>query len=296
MLYLALHLGLNALAPIVIYLVGRDINHDILIFVSAITAVLCFHLLNLGKNKAVYSMLINNQKLRFGFIKVILTTTFMWVAGFIIPIQYTPFIFIFSYLAWPGFFGALVMAIATRKASYIIQTVLIGIILGLFYFWSFKDYSYLKTIIGVVGTALTGLSLYLYLRYSKQLNNNGVSSKQILAIRYWLLLLLPLLVIIAKNEFNLINFMTLIKCMGIGLITLVLPLYFGQLCIETFGSEKFSLFMGLTPILTFILQFFTQPTEFSYIVVALLLALAILLPLISTYILGLLKSKELKPA
>ena len=186
------------------------------------------------------------------------------------------------------------MAITTRKISYIIQTTLIGIILGLFYFWSFKDYSYIKSTVGIIVTASTGLSLYLYLRYSKQLNNNGVSSKQILAVRYWLLLLLPLLVIISKNEFNLINFPVLIKCMGIGMITLVLPLYFGQLCIEKFGSERFSLFMGLTPILTFILQFFIQPTEFLHIVVAFLLALAILFPLISSYIFNLSKQKIVK--
>ncbi|MBP9742990.1 MAG: hypothetical protein KBD37_06505 [Burkholderiales bacterium] len=120
----------------------------------------------------------------------------------------------------------------------------------------------------------------MYLRYSRGLNHIGINSRQILALRYWLLLILPLIVIIVKHEFNLINLEVIIKGSIIGLITLVLPLYFGQICIEKYGSEKFAMFMGLTPILTFMLQFFTIGSEFNRVIVSLLLALAIVTPLI----------------
>ena len=96
MIYLILFLAFNAIAPIIIYFWGQNINHDILIFISAITAVISFHLLNLGQNKNTYRRVLGDSSIWGGLAKVIVTTTFMWIAGFIIPIVFTPFIFVFS--------------------------------------------------------------------------------------------------------------------------------------------------------------------------------------------------------
>ena len=284
MIYLILFLAFNAIAPIIIYFWGQNINHDILIFISAITAVISFHLLNLGQNKNTYRRVLSDSSIWGGLAKVIVTTTFMWIAGFIIPIVFTPFIFVFSYLGWPSFFGAIVMAKTTKNPLYIIQALMIATTFVLFYFLTFSGYPLAKTIIGILITMLTGLSLYFYLRASKGLNFKGINSRQILALRYWLLLLMPLALISYRHEFNLITLDILGKGVVIGLITLVLPLYFGQLCIEKFGSEKFSLAMGFTPILTFLLQFFMLKADLLEVFIALALALAIALPMIFTYL------------
>ena len=292
MIYLILFLGFNAVAPIVIHFWGQGINHDVLIFISAITAVISFHLLNFGQNKASYQRIMQDKGIWGGIARVIGTTAFMWVAGFIIPIVFTPFIFVFSYLGWPSFFGAVVMAKNTKKPLYFIQAALIIITFILFYVIAFNSYSGLKSLLGVVITILTGFSLYLYLRSSKGLNLLGVNSRQILAVRYWLLLLLPLILISYKHEFNLITPVILLKGIIIGLITLVLPLYFGQLCIVRFGSEKFSLAMGFTPILTFLLQTMTMNAAFVQVAIALLLALAIALPMLAHYLSASLVAKK----
>ncbi len=284
MIYLILFLAFNAIAPIIIYFWGQDINHDILIFISAATAVMSFHLLNSRQNKQTYIRIIKDKNIWSGISKVIATTTFMWIAGFIIPLTYTPFIFVFSYLGWPSFFGALVMAVTTRKPVYIIQGIMIAITFVLFYFVTFRDFSLMKASLGILVTMLTGLSLYLYLRASKGLNNKGMNSRQILALRYWLLLILPLILIIYRHEFHLFTGTIIFKGIIIGMITLVLPLYFGQLCIEKFGSEKFSLAMGFTPILTFALQFITLKAELVAITIAMSLAIAIALPLLASKI------------
>ena len=283
MSYILLFLGFNALAPIIIYFLGQSINHDILIFISALTAVSSFYLLNLGQNKKTYQRILKDRSIWLGLTKVMLTTTVMWVAGFIIPLVYTPFIFVFSYLGWPAFFGALVMAQSTRKPVYLVQTLMIAITFGLFYVMTFASYSPIKSALGVLITMLTGLALYLYLRASKGLNLQGVNSRQILALRYWLLLLLPLALIIYRNEFHLLTPMIIIKGITIGMLTLVLPLYFGQLCIEKFGSEKFALAMGFTPIVTLLLQFFILKGELLPITIAMLLAIAIALPMLLSY-------------
>ncbi len=284
MIYLILFLAFNAIAPIIIYFWGQDINHDILIFISAATAVMSFHLLNSRQNKQTYIRIIKDKNIWSGISKVIATTTFMWIAGFIIPLTYTPFIFVFSYLGWPSFFGALVMAVTTRKPVYIIQGIMIAITFVLFYFVTFRDFSLMKASLGILVTMLTGLSLYLYLRASKGLNNKGMNSRQILALRYWLLLILPLILIIYRHEFHLFTGSIIFKGIIIGMITLVLPLYFGQLCIEKFGSERFSLAMGFTPILTFALQFITLKAELVAITIAMSLAIAIALPLLASKI------------
>lgn len=293
MIYLILFLAFNAIAPIIIYFWGQDINHDILIFISAATAVMSFHLLNFRQNKQTYIRIIKDKNIWSGISKVIATTTFMWVAGFIIPLTYTPFIFVFSYLGWPSFFGALMMAVTTRKPVYIIQGIMIAITFVLFYFVTFREFSLMKASLGILVTMLTGLSLYLYLRASKGLNNKGMNSRQILALRYWLLLILPLILIIYRHEFHLFTGTIIFKGIIIGMITLVLPLYFGQLCIEKFGSERFSLAMGFTPILTFALQFITLKAKLVAIIIAMSLAIAIALPLLASkiYSLKALRSK-----
>lgn len=284
MIYLILFLAFNAVAPIIIYFWGQNINHDILIFISAVTAVVSFHLLNLGQNKNTYRRVLSDSSIWLGLMKVVLTTTFMWVAGFIIPIVFTPFIFVFSYLGWPSFFGAIVMAKTTKNPLYFFQALMVAATFVLFYVITFSGYSLVKTITGVLITMLTGLSLYFYLRASKGLNLKGVNSRQVLAVRYWLLLLMPLALISYRHEFNLISPSILGKGIIIGLITLVLPLYFGQLCIEKFGSEKFSLAMGFTPILTFLMQFFILKADLLEVFTALILALVIALPMIFTYL------------
>ena len=294
MLYLMLNLSLNACAPIIIYFGGRGINHDILILISAITAVFAFHGINAGKNKQAYLQVIKSTKIRSGIAKVILTTTFMWVGGFIIPIMYTPFIFVFTYLGLPGLIGAIVLAINTQKPLYILQACLIGLLFSVFYMQMFNTYPLLKAIIGVVVTMSTGVSLYLYLRYSHKLNHLGISSKQILALRYWLLLLLPLMIVLSRHELGLITLSVGIKCVAIGMGSLVLPLYFGQLCIEKFGSEKYSLLMGFTPLLTFLFQYILIKAELNQIVIALLLGLAIATPYLIHQILKLKTFKQKK--
>ena len=294
MIYLILFLAFNAIAPIIIYFWGQNINHDILIFISAITAVISFHLLNLGQNKNTYRRILIDGSIWIGLIKVLVTTTFMWIAGFIIPIVFTPFIFVFSYLGWPSFFGAIVMAKTTKNPLYFFQALMVAATFVLFYSVTFSSYSLTKTIIGVLITMLTGLSLYFYLRASKGLNFKGVNSRQILALRYWLLLLMPLALISYRHEFNLITPIILGKGVVIGMITLVLPLYFGQLCIEKFGSEKFSLAMGFTPMLTFLLQFFMLKADLLAVFIALILALAIALPMIFTYLTTLRRSTVLQ--
>jgi threonine/homoserine efflux transporter RhtA len=187
-------------------------------------------------------------------------------------------------LGWPSFFGAIVMAKTTKNPLYFIQALMVATTFVLFYFVTFSSYPLTKTIIGILITMLTGLSLYFYLRASKGLNFKGVNSRQILALRYWLLLLMPLALISYRHEFSLITLDILGKGVVIGLITLVLPLYFGQLCIEKFGSEKFSLAMGFTPILTFLLQFFMLKADLLEVFIALTLALAIALPMIVSYL------------
>lgn len=284
MIYLILFLAFNAVAPIIIYFWGQNINHDILIFISAVTAVVSFHLLNLGQNKNTYRRVLSDSSIWLGLMKVVLTTTFMWVAGFIIPIVFTPFIFVFSYLGWPSFFGAIVMAKTTKNPLYFFQVLMVAATFVLFYVITFSSYSLVKTITGVLITMLTGLSLYFYLRASKGLNLKGVNSRQVLAVRYWLLLLMPLVLISHRHEFNLITLDILGKGVVIGMITLVLPLYFGQLCIEKFGSEQFSLAMGFTPILTFLMQFFVVKADFLDVSIAFMLALAIALPMIFTHL------------
>ena len=284
MIYLILFLAFNAVAPIIIYFWGQNINHDILFFISAVTAVVSFHLLNLGQNKNTYRRVLSDSSIWLGLMKVVLTTTFMWVAGFIIPIVFTPFIFVFSYLGWPSFFGAIVMAKTTKNPLYFFQALMVAATFVLFYVITFSSYSLVKTITGVLITMLTGLSLYFYLRASKGLNLKGVNSRQVLAVRYWLLLLMPLALISYRHEFNLITLDILGKGVVIGMITLVLPLYFGQLCIEKFGSEKFSLAMGFTPILTFLMQFFVVKADFLDVSIAFMLALAIALPMIFTHL------------
>lgn len=65
MVYLILFLAFNAIAPIIIHFWGQGINHDILIFISAITAVSSFHLLNLGKNRATYQRITKDKNIWF---------------------------------------------------------------------------------------------------------------------------------------------------------------------------------------------------------------------------------------
>ena len=110
------------------------------------------------QNKITYELVVKNRKITQGAVKVMLTTAIMWAGGFIIPIYYTPFIFVFTYLGWPSLCGALVMAKKSTNKTYLVQVILIMLIFLAFYIHMFREYSLIKAVIGLVTTFIVSVA------------------------------------------------------------------------------------------------------------------------------------------
>lgn len=277
---LATYIITNALAPVILKFVSSDVPHSLMIFLSTLFAIIFFHILNFGKNITAYSKLFNNRQILSKYFMLSIVIMLIWICGFIIPIQYSPFTFIFAYLGWPTFWGAFSLIKKNTKFGYKISFALVTFTLILFYGdLYFQGYTTTKYIWGIFITFSVGSLLYVYFKISAKINTLGFGALEIMVTRYWFLFLIPLIYAVYTNQIHLINLTIILKALLQSIILLIIPSYCMQISVKRLGSQTTAIYMGLTPFINIIFQGIILKTEvMTNIIISLALFLAIVIP------------------
>ncbi len=88
------------------------------------------------------------------------------------------------------------------------------------------------------------------------MNKRGFSANEILAIRYILLALIPLIYCIISGRIYVATTVDYSMSLFISFFSLIIPLYFSQNSIEHIGYIEHSTLIGITPFCVFVLQLF----------------------------------------
>lgn len=244
---------LNGLSVLVINLVGNNIPIDAMIMLSSLYALVFFHMLNLSGLKALYKKLYENKAL---YLTMIVVFLIMWLVCFIIPIYYTPAILMFYATAWPSFFGAMKKYKDSREKSSQYMAIAIAATMLSFYIFLSNIYHGMDFIILIAGTLLAGITMFLYSKLSFDMNNMGFTPSQILASRFALLFLLPLLWCFKSGSIYEIDLNIAGLSLVVSLASLILPIYCSQISIKKVGPVNHSIAMGLTPFVAFVFEYF----------------------------------------
>lgn len=290
MIYTWGYILLTAFSAVLRHTVGNEIPGMLIIFLSTFYAIVFFHALNYGQIKQLYKKTFEIKKL---YILMTFLVLVMWVGAFLIPAYFTPTVQVFSALAVASFYGAFFTAKKTRQGIHVMQFIMIALILVTFYSVYYQQYPFQKFLILLGWTFLTGTAGYLYFVKSYELNQSGFSAKEILAVRFWLLLLFPLFFVIKDHLYLLINFKVLYLTFAVGVITLIIPIYCSQKSIEKIGANLHSILIGLSPITTFLLErLFIQESRGIVGYLAVILALVIAAPYFIRYLITMYRNEQ----
>lgn len=242
---------LTAYSAVLRHVVGQHIPGMLIIFLSTLFAIIFFHCLIAGKIKPTYSKLLTTKKL---YLNTLIFVLLMWVGAFLIPIYYSPVIQVFSALAIASTWGALLLKKNVKTIWHLLSSLVMLMVLIAFYSLYFTHYSLGKFLILIVWTLLTGSAGYFYFASSYKLYQKGFSALEILATRFWLLFAFALFFVIKDKLYLQINGYTLGETLLVSFASLIIPIYCSQKSIEKIGPELHAVLIGLTPLMTFILE------------------------------------------
>lgn len=254
-IYTILYIISNGFSVIVINFVGNEIPIDNMIFLSSLYALIFFNFLNIKNLKSTYNKVFINKKLYINMIVVFMS---MWIVCFIIPIYYTPAILMFYATAWPALFGAVKKYKEKKSRSPLILAVLIFIVILVLYINLSHVYSGVMYALLIIGTLIAGLTMFLYSKLSFDMNEVGFKPSEVLAIRYALLVIIPLVWSLKTGHLFNIDANTIKLSLVVGFFTLIIPIFFSQTSVMKVGVSNHTIAMGLTPFVSFVFEYFTH--------------------------------------
>ncbi|MCC2624988.1 MAG: hypothetical protein K0R14_861 [Burkholderiales bacterium] len=262
MIYGFLYIFSTALSLVFISKFGVQIPEELMIFLTVLIAVAFFHIVNFGNLLNTYKILIAKEpKL---YIINLISAFAMWLGSFLIPIYYSPSITVFTMMGILVLSSSIYAYKATGNRVLMWKIISIAILLAYFYSGYYRLYLPFKFVVMLASTAILGVSAFIYVLSSGKLNKAGVLAKQILAARFWLLLVFSLGLVIKNQSFKFITGEVLLKTLFLCIITLILPIYFSQKSIEKIGATKSATIFGLTPAATLFMDTLLQKDKFDF--------------------------------
>lgn len=251
-LYTALFVLMTAGSVVLIRIVGLQIPAMLMVFLTTSYSILIFHALTYRDIGSVYRKILSSSKMVYFQLNIALLVG--WAGTFLIPIYFTPSALLVSSMSISSLGGSLSSYLKTRRRSDLVECCLLAANLVLFYILYANQYHGWKYVSFVASTAVVGVALYASLRLFGYFHDNGFTALQISAIRFWALWVISLSMVISQGEFAVLTPKAMLYTAALGLVSMVLPLYFLQRSIGSLGSDKTGILVGFTPIVAIILE------------------------------------------
>ena len=224
---------------------GLALPDMLMVFLTTSYAIVAFHAVNVGRIASMYRTLWASHRLRY--LQLNIAQLVAWIGGFLIPIYFSPSSLLVSGMSVTSLCGCMSIYATSRRRSALVNAVLLALNLLLFYLLYLNVYRGWTYIVFCVSTLSVGLAMFAILRLSSDLQTGGLTSSQILAARTWLLWMIPLMYVIVDRQFASITPAVLRDTAVLGLMSLILPLYFLQRSIASLGPDKTGILIGFTP-------------------------------------------------
>ncbi|MEW6055800.1 MAG: EamA family transporter [Bdellovibrionota bacterium] len=165
--------------------------------------------------------------------------------------------------------GLLLRTAAAPKHLEVVSAlgVLIGVYLLVDAVWAGKsglsEMSSERTQLGLLMGILCGVSMAANNLFSKRLNTKGWSARQILAVRFYALIILSVCMLKGSDFLGLMNVEAIVNVLVISFFGIIIPLYSFQLGVQKLEPMIVSLTLATVPLFVFGVQLFDQRVRFS---------------------------------
>lgn len=275
MIYTFLYMLFTAFSSALRGVVGSKIPVMLTIFLATLAAIIFFHLVNAKNIINTYRKITSLKKIYF---ITSLSVLVMWTGSFITPVYYSPTLQVFTIMAIASFYGSFFLLLKSNNIINFVRFSFVAGILAVFYILYFLNHSLTHSLGMFIITAMTGTFGYVYLVYSSKLSQTGFSASEILAVRFWLLLLVSLFFVLKDHQYVYINLKTISDTLLVGVTSLIVPIYCAQKSIEKIGPELHGILIGLSPFATFMFEKLAMKNEYNtygYLSIALFSAIAL---------------------
>lgn len=275
-----------ALSSILIHSTNQLINPYLSVFLTFVICALWFNLVNINSLPTFYRKLTNDKR---NFFIVNLVTAINWVTTFEALKYIDAVLYIALFMGLMPIATYLINSCLSRKK---IKTTPILVSVGIISILSLIIYMDKKSLInmdmfnfykGVVFTIISSIASSLYMVYSKKLESNlNLTTSQIVAVRFYLLIIYSGVICLGGNYFPDTNKIQYTNFLVLALISSIIPMYCVQKSITHIGVIKTSFIIPFTPVLTYLVLFFLK-YEQSFLLFPLLILLTALLIYNSLY-------------
>lgn len=181
----------------------------------------------------------------------------MWGTTMIGPGKIGASFFNFIYFAWLGMLGFMVLSFKNwqeYKIKFYFALCLFLLIIVSVFLELKSSFSY-KSLYGILLALAGGTASFIYFKNSQTLAKNAhLSATQILAVRFYLSILILLIITPKQHVAYYITFDNLVTLVLLAFLSLIVPLYFSQKALEKITSEQHAIINSLCPIVTCALQ------------------------------------------
>jgi hypothetical protein len=247
----------------------------LMVFLTTTCAIVVFQAISVRDIARTYRSVVVRHKLLY--IKLSLASLVLWIGTFLIPIDFEPFSVILAVMGFPSLCVGISAYRATKRTSELVKCMFLALNLVLFYLLYSMLYDGWKYFVFCVSNAAVGLAMFTYLRLSSEMLDGGFTASQIVAVRFWSLWLYSLIYAIYDHQFKSITLDTMLYTGALGLVSMILPIYFIQKSVAVLGADKTSVLVGFTPLVVIALEWvFHHEMDFVGIVPAALLPVIII--------------------
>lgn len=215
-------------------------------FLSTSYAILVFNTMIAKQVAPTYVEVVAHHKMPYFKLSVLLLIN--WFGTFLVPIYFTPSALMFTVMSLNCIGGCIGAYLGSRTTSDFVKAALLVVNLLVYYAMSATVYHGWMLVALIVSTVLAGSAGYASLRYSAALLAGGLTSKQIISVRFWLLWAVTLGFVLAHHLLDRITPSLMYYTGIIGVIAMVLPMYCLQKSVEKLGPDSTGTFMGFTPL------------------------------------------------
>lgn len=271
----------SALSVIYIGHINQSINPILSELITFIIGMLFFHACNMRVLPRIYRTCLQQKKTWF---LINVWTAMIWLGTFYALNEIDAVLFIALFMGLMPLITYF-LAWARKIENYALKHLLFGlsvlVLMLLLIYQSLANVYYdnhLTLLLGCIYTLIGAVGGALYLLDTKNLQTQGqLSSSQILAIRFFVLIAICLIWSITNHSILQIFKLPYLNLILLALLTSILPMYCLQVSLRKIGALRFSFLMPFTPIITyFILLWIGQPLNLVTLLILVLLTVVLI--------------------
>lgn len=229
---------------------GDLINPLFSLFFMALCATIWFNLVNYKNLTSLYKKCTQHK---LSYLLVAFTIGINWLCSIFAPNKSDPFVYLaagFMTIAICGFVSNPKKSRFHFYIEWICAVLLVACMISMHY--SYTMHHNKSTDIGLVLGIISGISGYYYIVLSNKFSKSAnFSSSQILALRFWPLIIILGIFIFSRHLASSLTWDSVFILLFMSFLSLIIPVFFLQQAITKFSASKLSVTLCITPVLTF---------------------------------------------